>query len=152
MLKQNKIAVSEIKIIYEPKVKPSERYQITCSQDTYKLLLQSWDMNTIWLLEEFKLVTVNNRFRVLGIYPLSKGGIRKTYTDIRLIFMIALQIPTAAVILAHNHPSGELIPSASDKIFTEQVKAAGLIHQIVLSDHLIISPDGYYSFADNGLI
>jgi DNA repair protein RadC len=144
--------VSDIKIIYQPKVNPSERPMIRQSEDAYRLFMESWDMTTIYLVEQAKLMLLNRANRVLGIMPLSSGGMCGTVMDPRIIFLAALQAGASSFILAHNHPSSNLKASNNDKILTAKVKEAGTFLDIQLSDHLIIAPEGFYSMADDGLL
>ena len=84
---------------------------------------------------------------MLGVYPLSIGGITWTMVDIWLILSVT------GIILAHNHPSGNLQPSSADKDLTGKIKDACKYFDIPLFDHMIITPDRkYYSFADEGIL
>jgi DNA repair protein RadC len=145
--------VSEVTLIYKTKVKPKDRAKITSSKDAYQLLFDSWNKNTIEYVEEFKLLLMNRSNAVLGILSVSKGGISGTVTDIRLIFQAAIKANASGIIVCHNHPSGNLNPSESDKKITLKIKEAGNLMDIQLLDHLIILPvEGYYSFADDGVL
>lgn len=144
--------VSDVKLIYHPKLKPTDRAMIRSSQDAYRLFLESWDMDTIFLQEQCKLMFLNHANRVLGMMLISQGGITSTVIDSRLVFMAALQAGATSIMLAHNHPSGSLSPSNDDKVITAKIKEAGIFLDIHLMDHLIISPDGYCSMADEGLL
>jgi DNA repair protein RadC len=96
---------------------------------------------------------LNRSNAVLGILSVSKGGISGTVTDVRLIFQGALKTNASGIIVAHNHPSGNALPSDSDKKITQKIKEAGNLLDIQLLDHIIILPvEGYYSFADEGTI
>jgi DNA repair protein RadC len=96
---------------------------------------------------------MNRSNSVLGLLPVSKGGISGTVTDVRIILQAALKSNASGLIVCHNHPSGNLNPSESDSRITQKLKEAGNIMDIQLLDHLIISPENdYYSFADNGLL
>jgi DNA repair protein RadC len=83
---------------------------------------------------------------------ISDGGISGTVTDVRLIMQCAILTNASDIILCHNHPSGNLVPSAMDSAATKQIKKACELMNIILFDHLIISPENYYSFADDGRI
>ncbi|MFW0736245.1 JAB domain-containing protein [Flavobacterium sp. T12S277] len=141
---------SEIELIYKTKVKASERPHITSSKATYKLALKSWNPDKIEFLEQFKILLLNKANRVLGIYEMSTGGITATTVDLRLLFTAALKAKATALIMLHNHPSGKVFPSTADKLITRKVKEAGTILDIEVVDLLIITPEGYYSLADNG--
>lgn len=90
--------------------------------------------------------------RVLGQYELSTGGTSGTVADLRLIFAVALKANASGIIIAHNHPSGTLAASQADQDITKKVKEAGRILEIPLLDHLIVTTEGYYSFADQGML
>lgn len=100
--------------------------------------------------EEFWLLMLNNANRLKQKWCLSKGGITATLVDVRLIFKKALEIGATAMILCHNHPSGNLRPSQSDIVLTKKVIKAGGILDINVLDHVIITEQSYYSFADQG--
>jgi len=102
--------------------------------------------------EEFWVLYLNNSNKVLSKDLFSKGGITSTIVDIRLLYKRALELSAVAIILCHNHPSGNIQPSISDKELTQKVKLAGDSLDIKLLDHLIITEKSYFSFADNGEI
>ncbi|MFL5788970.1 MAG: RadC family protein [Flavisolibacter sp.] len=146
--------VSEIDIIYKRKVhcKVSERPLITSSADGYEVCLHYWNLDKIELLEEFKVLFLNRSNRVLQILPISQGGITGTVADPRLILAAAIKVAACSMILVHNHPSGNLKPSRSDEELTNKIKEAANYFDIKVLDHLLISSEGYYSFADEGLL
>lgn len=109
-------------------------------------------MNTIELQEEFKILILNRSNQVLGIYPLSKGGVSATIVDPKLVFSVALTCNASSLIICHNHPTGELKPSSHDLSLTKKLKEASDFLSINLLDHLIISKHGYFSFADEGVL
>jgi DNA repair protein RadC len=115
--------------------------------------MENWDLDSIGHIEEFKLLLMNRSNSVLGIMPVSKGGLSGTVTDVQLIFQGAIKANAAGIIVCHNHPSGNLNPSESDTKITQKIKEAGNLMDIQLLDHLILTVDGVnYSFADNGLL
>jgi DNA repair protein RadC len=152
MTNQNWKIVSEIELIYKTKVKASERPHIVSSQSAYNLVIQTWDTNKIEFIEQFKILLLNNGSKVLGLYEVSSGGITGTVVDLRLIFGAALKANATALIMIHNHPSGKLVASDADKAITQKVKAAGKLLDIAILDHLIVTPENYYSFADDGAL
>lgn len=83
---------------------------------------------------------------------MSKGGISNTIVDPRIIFLKALEVQATSLVLCHNHPSGSLRPSRADEELTGKLKKAGLLLDIKVVDHLIVSDEGYYSFADDGMM
>jgi DNA repair protein RadC len=144
--------VAEVDLVYKTKVKASDRTVITCSMDAYHLFIQCWEHDKISLVEQFKVLFLNRANQVLGVYHLSTGGITGTVADPRLIFAAGLKLNTCGIILAHNHPSGSLKPSRADEDLTMKIKQAGGFLDIKVLDHLIIHSDGYFSFADEGLL
>lgn len=144
--------IAEVKLVYSTKVKPSDRKKINTSKEAYAILLHTWDVETIELHEEVKILLLNNANRVLGVYSVSKGGVTGAIADPKLIFSAALKAHATGIILAHNHPSGNLQPSQADINLTRKCKQAGELLEIKLLDHVIISTEGHYSFADEGTI
>ena len=142
--------ISEIKVSYTNKNK--ELQIIKDSKSSYDVLLACWNKHTIELQEEFKVLLLNRRNAVLGIYPLSKGGIAGTIVDAKLVFSVALKCNASNIILSHNHPSGSLIPSEADKRLTEKIKKAAGYLDLQILDHIIVTKDNFFSFADNGLL
>ncbi|WP_316809182.1 JAB domain-containing protein [Pedobacter agri] len=144
--------LAEIEISYKPKFKAAERPQIDSSNIAYQIILDNWSEDKIALLEEFKVVLLNRRNRVLGIVNLSQGGLSGTIADPKIIFAIALKACANSILVSHNHPSGESSPSEADIRLTKRLIEAGKILDIQVLDHIIVCPDNYYSFKDEGLI
>jgi DNA repair protein RadC len=145
-----KNVISEIEISYTSGnfIKP----KITCSRKAFEIFLSSWNEKTIELQEEFKVLILNRNNEVLGICPLSKGGVSGTIVDAKLVFSIALKCNATSIIVAHNHPSGNLKPSEADIRLTKKLKQAAVYLDMQFLDHLIVSKKGYASFSDKGLI
>ena len=146
------VQISEIKLSYHPKVKASLREKICGSTKAYEMLLKSWDQGKINSVEQFKAILLNRAHKVLGIYLVSTGGVSGTAVDPKLVFAAALKANASAIILTHNHPSGNLQPSEADLQLTRKLKEAGKYLELPILDHLIITEEGYYSFADEGLL
>ncbi|HSZ87189.1 MAG TPA: JAB domain-containing protein [Puia sp.] len=144
--------IAEVELVYKSNVKASLRPILTSSKDVYELLLQTWDKNKIELQEQFKVLLLNRASRIVGIFEVSSGGVAGTVADPKLIFMAALKSNACNIILAHNHPSGNLKPSKADEELTQKIKMGGKLLEINVLDHLIITVDGYYSFGDESLI
>ena len=151
-MKEDLKQVSELKLSYSPKVKPSERAKVTSSREAYNIFLESWDQATIYLTEQCKVMLLNRANKVIGVYTLSTGGTAGSIVDPKMVFSTVLIAPASQIILAHNHPSGNLEPSEQDKKVTRILKNAGDVLDIKVLDHLIISPEGYFSLSDEGLI
>ncbi len=143
---ENKLyKAAEVKLTYESKVKASERYQIKNAEDAAELLFKVWDMTTIEHVEEVKIILLNRANRVLGIATISKGGMNGSVIDTRVILQYAIKANATAVILAHNHPSGNLNASDADITITNKIREALKLVEIQLLDHIIINKDEEYS-------
>ena len=95
---------------------------------------------------------LSSRNTVLGMQKISQGGISETSVDLRIVMQGAILSNATALIACHNHPSGNLYPSASDDAITKKMKEACKIFDIRLFDHIIITDESYYSFADEGCL
>jgi DNA repair protein RadC len=102
--------------------------------------------------ETFMAIFLNNGSRVLDLSTFSWGGIAGTVVDIRTIARKAIELGATSILAAHNHPSGNTQPSQADKMLTQKLKDGLITLEIKLIDHLIISDEGYFSFADEGMI
>jgi DNA repair protein RadC len=123
--------------------------KIGSSQDVYHLLQPILgDLEH----EEFWILFLNNSNKVLHKSQLSKGGITGTLVDVRLVMKQTIELGAVAIILAHNHPSGTLRPSAADKQITQKIKTASETLDVKVLDHLIITQKSYYSFADEKIL
>ncbi|MEM0541838.1 JAB domain-containing protein [Flavobacterium sp. j3] len=147
-MKKTLLNVSEIKVAYSTSDTP--KVKIKSGEEAYDVLLASWNLDTIELQEEFKILLLNRANEVLGIYPLSKGGITGTIVDQRLIFAVALKCNASGIIMCHNHPSGKLLPSEADITLTKSIAKCSDLLEINLLDHLIITKNGFYSFSNEG--
>ncbi len=95
---------------------------------------------------------MNRAQRVVGIYELSTGGVTGIVADPKLVFTAALKANACNIILSHNHPSGNLKPSRADEELTKKIATGGMYLDIIVLDHIIVTSEGYYSFADEGLL
>jgi DNA repair protein RadC len=102
--------------------------------------------------EVFVVIFLNNANKVLHHETVSEGGISATVADARVILRKAIEHNATGIILSHNHPSGKLKPSKQDEVITYNIKEAASYFDIKVLDHIIVSSEGFYSFADNGLI
>ncbi len=143
---------AEIELVYKMTVKPSGRPIIRSSNDAAGLLSAAWDKDKIDFVEQFKILLLNTGHRVLGLVDISSGGVAGTLADIKLIFSAALKANATSIILSHNHPSGNPRPGKMDKQVTNRLQLAGELLDVKVIDHIIVSSEGYYSFADEGII
>lgn len=102
--------------------------------------------------EVFAVVFLNRANKINHFEIISKGGITGTVADPRLILKKALEEDATSIVLCHNHPSGNLNPSRADEELTKKIKEAASYFDIKVIDHIIVSEDGFYSFADEGIL
>lgn len=126
-----------------------DKPKITCSQDAYDIIGPRLREQTT---EEFWILLLNRNNQVEEQYQISTGGVSGTVVDAKVVFKRALEGLASGIILAHNHPSGNLAPSRQDIELTKKLRNAGHTLDIQVLDHLIISTQGYYSFKDEGHI
>lgn len=145
-------AVSEITIRYTPKkgAKPI----VGSAQNAYDALLPFFPKDVIAIQEQFVVMYLNHANKIIGIFRVSTGGITGTVVDVRLILGTALKIAATGIILAHNHPSGNLKASQADQLLTRKLKNAAALMDIRVEDHIILSgtDNAFYSFASEGEI
>jgi DNA repair protein RadC len=134
------------------------RRQLQTSADriTIKMSRDVFDLMKPYLIdlvhEEFWALYLNRSNTVIAKEKISQGGISRTVTDVRIIMKKAIEYLASGMILCHNHPSGNLSPSESDISITKKISESGTLMDIQVMDHIIISENDYYSFADNGLM
>ena len=126
-----------------------EKEKVTSVNDLYKIFSQYLsDLQT----EEFWAIFLNQKNHVIYKTQISKGGISGTLVDVRVIFRIAIEHFATSVVVAHNHPTGNLTPSQPDISITRRIKEAGDLLDIKLLDHLIIGENSFFSFSEQGLL
>lgn len=140
---------SEVKLSYRRK---SHGITVASSHDVDKLLRSYWNRDSLDFYESFVVVYLSRSNEVLGIHRIADGSIDGCLVDIRLIMQGALLTNSSGIILAHNHPSGNLKPSEQDIRLTREIKKAGEFLKIRVLDHIIITSITYTSLADEGLI
>ena len=123
--------------------------QISSSKDIYNIMQP---LIADLQHEEFWVIFLNNSNKIVHKQQMSKGGITGTVVDTRMIYKKAIELQAVGIILCHNHPSQKCVPSQADKQLTYKIKKAGETLDIKVLDHLIITLDAYYSFADNDLM
>lgn len=143
--------MTEIEVSYRNKVPYKDMVKISCSKDCSEYFRQVWSDN-LDHVEEFRILCLNRANKVLGWACISSGGMSGTVADPKVIFQIALKSCASSIILGHNHPSGNLKPSESDIRLTKKLKNAGVSLDLPVLDHIILTSDAYYSFADEGML
>lgn len=144
--------IAEIEISYSSRIAKKYRIKVNGSKSAYNSFLNSWNLKTIEMQEEFKILLLNNSNEILGIQTFSKGSTNGTVVDIKLLFATALKACASSIIIAHNHPSGNLSPSEKDIELTKKINQSAKFLDIKLLDHLIVTREEYTSFADQGLL
>lgn len=121
--------------------------RVTSSRDAYDFIHER-----LYLLphEEFWIIMLSRANTIIGSHCVSRGGMTATVVDARLIMHTAINHLAAGLILIHNHPSGNLNPSAQDDSLTRRIAEAGKLLEIKILDHLIVASDSYYSYNDEG--
>jgi DNA repair protein RadC len=139
----------KLQLVSETKV---DINKLTSSKDVYKIIKDHFDQELNWYQEHFVVIGLDRANNPVMIQTISSGGITGTVVDKRIILKYLIESLCTGCIFVHNHPSGNLRPSNNDiKITNDSVKGFKLL-EISLLDHLIISNDSYYSFADSGMI
>lgn len=126
-----------------------EKYKINSSKDAFNFMQPFFEDLSY---EEFWVIYMNRSNRITDQIKISQGGVSGTVIDVRIILKHAIEKLASNLIICHNHPSGNLQPSESDKQITNKLKEAAKFHDIQVLDHLIISDNSYYSFADEGIM
>lgn len=142
----NRSKFSELKIKYNPNLLSSP---ITCSKESVAVLRNIWDKALINIQEQVYILFLNGANQVICYRCLNTGSHNQSLFDLRLALACALGCLAGKVIIAHNHPSGQLRPSAGDLAITNKLKSACRLLDIELIDHIILNEQGYYSFVDN---
>ena len=142
----------EIELVYRTKLKPADRPKIRNAGDACRLFRLHWREDKIDLVEQCKILLLNNAQCVLGIIDISSGSALGTVVDTKLIFAAALKANASRIVICHNHPSGNIKPSFNDEVITQKIKSAGLLLDITLVDHIILTSKVCFSFADEGML
>lgn len=126
-----------------------EKIKLVSSVDSYNVIKKFY-FDDIDIFESFFILCLNRNNQTIAYAKISQGGVAGTVVDIKIIAKYAIDCLASSVILAHNHPSGNLAPSNEDKLITQKIKEGLKMLDIQVIDHMILTSDGYYSFADNG--
>jgi len=141
----------EIKIIIKrSKVANEERVTINSSYTAEKVFREIFNADTFGWIEESIVLCLNRANEVIGFYKLSSGGTSGTLMDAKVVFTIGLKSMAQGLIIAHNHPSGQLKPSDADINTTRKLVEIGKMMDMPILDHIIMTEEGYYSFANQG--
>jgi DNA repair protein RadC len=141
----------EFKISFKSN-RPAQSKIVKCSKDVADVCRIVFDADTIDWVESFIVIGLSRSNSVIGFYKISQGGVTGTVADIRVILQFALLSNSEYLILCHNHPSGNLTPSRADEELTQKIKQAASYFYIKVLDHIIITSESYFSFADQGIL
>lgn len=149
-----KSKVSEVELIYKAKAPISDKIKVITSADSYRVFYSIYDINKIEHKEFFYAMLLNNANRVLAVIMISEGGCSGTVCDPKNVFQSALLANATAIVLCHNHPSGNTQPSNEDRKLTDKLVQGARLLDMRVIDHLIITAEEnqYLSFADEGYI
>jgi DNA repair protein RadC len=144
--------IAEVQLVYQRKPVSEELIIVTESVIAYEILEQAWDKNKIDLVEEFKILLLRQNNSCIGVAHISTGGMSSCIADPRVIFATALKANAAAIVLAHNHPSGNTQPSSHDLALTDKLVEGGKLLDLKVLDHIILTSKGYLSMGTNGFM
>ena len=130
----------------------TERPRLTSPPAIAELLRQFITPDQIGYREFFWVVCLSRYNQPLGVFNVSSGGIAGTVADPKVIFQIALLTNSSAIVCAHNHPSGNVKPSATDISLTKKIVDAGKLLEVQVLDHIILTPDSFFSMANEGVM
>lgn len=147
----DEIKIPEIKVSYDTSLVKKFSGKISKSNEVASLIRDVFNTGEIELQEQFIVLYLDQAYQIIGYYKHSKGLINATVADIRIILGAALKCACVAMIVAHNHPSGNVTASEADKQLTQKLKESAELMSIKLLDHIIVTKDSFYSFADNAL-
>lgn len=151
-MKTKDYMVAEMQLTYRNPQPPEKRIQIKNSRDSYNVLKEFYPDEMLECKEFVKVLLLNSQSEVLGCMQVAEGGLRGVYVDIRSIMQAALIANASEIILSHNHPSGNVAPSSEDRTLTWALDNACQVMNILLADHIILSPYQYYSFTDDEVL
>lgn len=149
-MKQFKTKLPEIRLSYRRGTETIVK--IEKAEDAYKVFSTIYDNNTIDYIECSYALFLNRANNTIGWLKLSQGGTCGTIVDVKVLFATALKCGASGIIVSHNHPSGNLKPSEQDRKLTAKMVEVGKLLDILLLDHLIVTSEGFYSFANQGVL
>jgi len=144
--------VAEVRLSYKPVASLKDLPVISTPLSAYKLLKSLWDDDSLQLQEHFLILLLDAQKRCLGYTEISKGGSTSTIVEPKFIFQAALLSNADSILLAHNHPSGELKASVADISLTKRIGKLATLHGIQLVDHIILTSEGFYSMKNEGML
>lgn len=149
--------LAELKVSYRRRTtargnQPPAPSIVNSAKAAERYLRSVWDADKLELVEEFYVLCLNGAHEVIGWVCVSSGGFDRTVVEMRMVFGVALKVASSAIVVAHNHPSGDVTPSRQDRAVTAKLRAAGEILNIPVLDHIIMGTTEAFSFADDGFV
>jgi len=142
--------ISEIKVSYHPVIPPVDRHKVTSSSAAFEYLKSIWNDQLNWK-ETFYILYLDRKNSIIGYHLHSIGSDTGTLVSSKQVLSVALKCNACGIILAHNHPSGNLKPSQADLNISRKIKKGGEVLDVEILDHIIICQgDSYYSMSDAG--
>ena len=142
----------ELRIKVERKDGDGQVYQVKSSNDAATFFRTIFNADTMLWTEESAMICLNRANKVIGYFKVSSGGTASTIMDAKVIFTQALQSGAHSIILAHNHPSGNKMPSDDDISLTKKLKKGATYLDLHILDHIILTDNSHTSMADEGYI
>jgi len=144
--------VTEVELVYRNKSNVIDRPKVTDPDAAYEVFKQNWRSGSLGLMESFYVLLLDNAKGAKGMVEISRGGSTATIVDPQMVYVAAIKAAANSIVVAHNHPSGNLKESQADIRLTKRLVEAGRFLGIPLDDHLILTPNGYLSFHSKGLL
>ncbi len=144
--------ISEIQVSYHNTILLENCTQVTASIEAERVLRLLWDNDTIEYKEQFYALFFSKKNDLLGYHIHSIGGVLRTVVDVKQILGIAVKSNACSIVLSHNHPSGNCIPSQADIALTKKIVNGAALLDISVLDHIIMTKEPFYSFADDGVL
>lgn len=142
----------EFELILKKKNLHHDHIVVKSSDDAHKAARMIFNDGTILWTEEFILMCLDRKNEIIGVHKISSGGTSAVIVDPKVVFHLALQNTASSIIVAHNHPSGNLKASQQDIDMTKKLQRIGKDLEMPVLDHLILSDAGYISMSDEGLM
>ena len=142
--------IPEIELVYKTGL--AEKKKITDVQSAVNILRELFNKDTLLLTEEFILLILNRANKTIAWVKIAQGGLDFVVPDLRMIYIYTLKAAGTGIIVAHNHPSGNINPSEADKKMAEKLKKGCEILDIILLDSIILTDESYCSFKEEGII
>ncbi len=141
--------MSEIKISYRSKIDLGKQPKLLSPEDAEKVFRRIWDGSKLELREDVVILALSTSKRLIGWIRVFSGGLDRAVVDAKLIFQVGLNANAAGLIVAHNHPSGELEPSRQDLALTKKLIQGGRVLDIEVEDHCILAKKGFHSIREH---